>query len=54
VDFARYYLSGWPWGPWPTIQDFVDTLFWPAVLTLVGRLRRPAPRAGPPAEPARQ
>ena len=44
LDFARYQASGWPWKPWGTIGDILNTLFWPVVLTLIFR-RREAARA---------
>lgn len=52
-DFMRYRIGGWPWTPWPTVADYIDTLLWPAVLTLLfraDRLRRAAPPPAPPDE----
>ncbi|MEG3087699.1 hypothetical protein [Sphingomonas sp. PB4P5] len=40
IDFARYALSGWPWTPGPTIEDIVNTLLWPAILTIMLALHR--------------
>jgi cell shape-determining protein MreD len=40
IDVARYWLSGWPWTPQPTIEDIVNTLLWPAILTVVVAVRR--------------
>lgn len=40
LDFARYQASGWPWTPWGTMRDLIDTLFWPTILTLVGNTWR--------------
>ena len=37
LDFVRYRVSGWPWTPWGTIGDVLNTLFWPAVLTWLAR-----------------
>ena len=40
LDFARYQLSSWPWTPAGTVRDAIDTLLWPAILTLADRVRR--------------
>jgi len=45
-DFLRYYVSGWPWTATNTIEDIVNTLFWPTVLLLLFRHRRVARSAG--------
>jgi hypothetical protein len=42
MDFARYQVSGWPWTPWGTIGDVLNTLFWPMVLTFFLDRHRPA------------
>jgi hypothetical protein len=39
-DFLRYYVSAWPWTPTNTIEDIVNTLFWPTVFVLVFHRRR--------------
>ena len=41
-DFTRYYVSGWPWTATNTIEDIVNTLFWPTVLVLLFRRRKAA------------
>ncbi len=41
-DFTRYYVSGWPWTATNTIEDIVNTLFWPTILVMVFRFRRHA------------
>lgn len=40
LDFARYQLSDWPWTPAGTVRDAIDTLFWPAILTVANRIRQ--------------
>ncbi len=37
VDSARYQMSSWPWTPWNSVADLIDTLLWPVVLTLLAR-----------------
>ena len=44
LDFARYQVSGWPWTPWGTVRDVFDTLFWPTILTLIGKIWRSPPQ----------
>jgi hypothetical protein len=34
-DFARYYVSAWPWTATNTIEDIINTLFWPTVLLVL-------------------
>jgi hypothetical protein len=34
-DFARYYVSAWPWTATNSIEDIVNTLFWPTVLVIL-------------------
>ena len=41
-DFTRYYVSGWPWTATNTIEDIVNTLFWPTVLLVLFHRRRVA------------
>jgi hypothetical protein len=41
-DFARYHVSGWPWTPTNTIEDIVNTLFWPTVLAVLFHRQRTA------------
>lgn len=41
-DFLRYYVSGWPWTATNTIEDIVNTLFWPTVLLIIFRRRTAA------------
>jgi hypothetical protein len=41
-DFTRYHVSGWPWTATNTIEDIVNTLFWPTVLVLLFRRRKAA------------
>jgi hypothetical protein len=38
-DFIRYYVSGWPWTATNTIEDIVNTLFWPTILVILFRRR---------------
>lgn len=38
ADFLRYQVSGWPWGPSGTIEDVIDTMLWPTVITVLIRL----------------
>jgi hypothetical protein len=41
-DFLRYYVSAWPWTATNTIEDLVNTLFWPTVLVLLFHRQRSA------------
>ena len=45
-DFVRYYVSGWPWTPTNTIEDIVNTLFWPTILVVLFHRQRIAVSAG--------
>lgn len=36
-DFARYYLSDWPWTPWETLVDIVITLLPALAIVLAAR-----------------
>ena len=50
-DFARYYVSDWPWTPTNTIEDVINTLFWPTVLlVLFSRQRTVAAGRSAPTE----
>jgi hypothetical protein len=44
-DFIRYYVSAWPWTASNTIEDIVNTLFWPTVLVVLFRHQRAAAAA---------
>ena len=41
-DFTRYYVSGWPWEPGPTLIDIVLTMAAPLVIVLAARWTSPA------------
>lgn len=41
-DFMRYYVSAWPWTATNTIEDVVNTLFWPTVLAVLFHRQRAA------------
>lgn len=44
-DFARYKVSDWPWKPTGTIEDVVNTMLWPVILTLLFRWAALRPRS---------
>jgi hypothetical protein len=49
-DFVRYYVSAWPWTATNTVEDIVNTLFWPSVLVMMFHRQRLAAaiRIAPP------
>ncbi|WP_156818939.1 hypothetical protein [Sphingomonas sp. Mn802worker] len=47
-DFTRYYVSGWPWKPGPTMIDIVLTMAAPLAITIVVRMTSPHVPGAPP------
>jgi hypothetical protein len=49
-DFARYYMSDWPWTPGPTLFDIAITMAAPLVIVGTARLTAPDFRTSRSAE----
>ena len=52
-DFTRYYMSDWPWTPWPTLFDIAITMALPLVIVVTARLTAPDFRTSRSAEHTR-